>query len=224
MPMKNLSVVHKSYQNIGNAAVLENVDANALSVLDVGCGAGDNARILQAQGRTIDGITLSDSEYETSKKYCQNVYIHNIEQGLPPAILQNQYDVVICSHVLEHICFPDAVLQDIKKVLKPNGRFIVALPNLMHYSTRIPLIFGNFNYQEMGIMDNTHFKWYTFLSAKQILFRHGFVIEKADVEIVLPFGRVSNRFPVFLKNTIKNVLRVLSKGLFGWQLLYVAKP
>jgi hypothetical protein len=76
------------------------------------------------------------------------------------------------AHVLEHICYPDKLLTDIRMVLKKDGRFIVALPNIMHYKARMQLIMGNFNYNSQdsgtiltfagilsGVQENVGVSW-----------------------------------------------------------------
>src|SRR5262245_57070442 len=101
----------------------------ASKILDVGCGDGANARKLTADGKTVDGITLSSREAQIAELACRKIYIHDLEAGLPQLEFE-PYDVVICSHVLEHICYPQKLLNDIHSSLREDGVFVVALPNL----------------------------------------------------------------------------------------------
>ncbi|MGB8190490.1 MAG: class I SAM-dependent methyltransferase, partial [Chitinophagaceae bacterium] len=170
----------------GNPYVISLVPKNATHILDVGCGAGDTGEMLTEQGFVVDGITLSEDEKQEAQKIMRNVYVHNVEQGLP-AELKDQYDVVILSHVLEHICYPQRLLKDIYSHLKPGGILIIALPNLMHFNSRWKLARGKFNYEEYGIWDYTHFRWYTFKSAQEMLKENNYAVEKADVSGWIPF-------------------------------------
>ena len=97
------TVKQKIYINQGNQAVLNSVPEHALKILDIGCGAGDNASVLFQKQKIIDGITLSELEREIALQYCRQVAILNLEQGLPKEFLENEYDACICSHVLEHL-------------------------------------------------------------------------------------------------------------------------
>lgn len=213
----------KIYQNHGNSTVINCVPKNAVSILDIGCGYGDNARILEKEGRQIDGITLSNKEAENAKKYLSNVYIYNLENGLPPEI-NNKYDTVICSHVLEHIAYPDTLLKDIKNVLAPGGVLIVALPNLMVYQSRFKLLLGNFDYKETGIWDYTHLRWYTYKTGKELLLKHNFEVITNFVTGDIPFLTFTQIIPYSIRQFIYNNIFVkISKGLFGGQLIYVAK-
>jgi 2-polyprenyl-3-methyl-5-hydroxy-6-metoxy-1,4-benzoquinol methylase len=170
---KNLS--NKVYENYGNPELLSWVSSGSRTVLDVGCGAGDNARLLKHRGNIVDGITLSEHEAHIAQPYMRKVYVHNLESGLPDATLDGSYDYALCSHVIEHICYPDKLLADIRRCLKPGGQLIVALPNLLYYKYRVRLVLGHFEYENSGIMDNTHFRWYTFATAKRLLADSGFV-------------------------------------------------
>ncbi len=211
----------KIYKNNGNEAVLDKVNGNNLQILDVGCGAGDNARILIKMNHQVDGVTHSQEEVYICSKFMRRVYLYDLSNGLPPEIT-GSYDYVICSHVLEHIAYPTNLLNSIKKVLKPTGSLIIALPNIMHYKSRIKLLFGVFEYQESGIWDNTHLRWYTFRSAQSLLEIHGFIIKEKWVDGAIPAGRIFKYLPINFKKLLFKLLNSISPGLFGSQILLKA--
>lgn len=109
--LQNIS--NKSYQNTGNADVLKHIKGSG-QVLDVGCGAGDNARVLKERGLEVDGVSISEMELTAASSFLRKGYLFNLENGLPDSVLQNKYDYIICSHVLEHICYPNRLLLHIK--------------------------------------------------------------------------------------------------------------
>lgn len=219
--MKNTS--EKIYINKGNTEVLAMVPANAKHILDIGCGAGDNAIALVSKGYIVDGITLSDEEASVAKNVMRKVFVFNLENGIPGTISE-KYDVIILSHVLEHICYPDKLLNGIKSIIKPSSRIIVALPNIMNYKSRLQLMAGNFNYQEAGIWDYTHFRWYTCSTAEKLLKQNGFNVLYSDVSGDLPFGRVTKKiFGIRVQKAIFNFLKRISKGFFGYQILLLAE-
>jgi ubiquinone/menaquinone biosynthesis C-methylase UbiE len=214
----------KIYINSGNEDVLKLVTRPNCKILDAGCGSGSLAQILSDMGHQVNGITISAKEYEAAGKFLQTVYLHNLETGLPENVLHSQYDYVICSHVLEHIVYPDKLLKDIYRVLKPGGFLVVALPNIMHYKSRLQLLAGKFSYQEAGIWDYTHVKWYTFDSAQKLLVDHGFQIELANVTGELPFNSLFSKiFSSNLRKAVFSFLISISKGFFGYQLLFKVK-
>jgi 2-polyprenyl-3-methyl-5-hydroxy-6-metoxy-1,4-benzoquinol methylase len=218
---QNLPVDVKVYQNSGNTEVLRWVPSEAKTILDIGCGAGDNARALSGRSLAIDGITLSEEEAKIARQYCRNVFVHNLENGLPQTA-HGPYDVILASHVLEHICFPEKLLRDISSVLSDRGVLIVALPNVCHWRNRLGVLFGKFEYTKTGIMDNTHFKWYTFLSGRRLLESHGFQVRQAYAEGIAPLWIVRKILPRGVIKSLDALMCRLSPGLFGVQLLYVA--
>ncbi len=213
----------KSYKNDGNSGILRYVSASAKTVLDVGCGAGDNARILKDSGKVVDGVTLSPSERDEAEKFCRSVVIHNLENGLPPE-LSGSYDCVICSHVLEHICWPGKLLSDIRSRLSPQGLLVVALPNLLFYKNRWKIFSGIFEYEETGLMDNTHFRWYSFHSAQELLRRHGFEVQRAEAEGSFPIPFRRRIIPPSLTRPVDEWASTSFPGLFGYQMIFTALP
>ncbi|RYZ22899.1 MAG: class I SAM-dependent methyltransferase [Chitinophagaceae bacterium] len=179
------TIQSKAYSNNGNREVLRFVNKQG-EVLDVGCGTGDNARILMERGFPVTGITISETELKLAKPFLREAFIYDLENGLPPALTGKRFKYILCSHVLEHICYPEKLLAALKTCLEEDGQLIVALPNLFHYSSRWKLMQGKFEYQESGIWDNTHFKWYTFSSGRRLLEQNGFQVIVQTVTGKLP--------------------------------------
>jgi SAM-dependent methyltransferase len=217
------NIIEKNYRNTGNEDILSKLIKPGY-VLDVGCGGGDIAKILQSRGFKVDGITISENELQNALPFLNRGYLFNLENGLPSEVHSNKYDYIICSHVLEHICYPDALLKGIYNCITENSIVIVALPNIFHYASRWKLVMGNFDYQESGIWDNTHFKWYTYKTGKELLERNGFRVTYKTVTGQLPFNSFFSKIlPSKLSSGIYNMLKKISAGLFGYQLIYVVR-
>jgi len=209
------------YKNEGNTEVLNAVPKESKFILDVGCGAGDNARILNAQNKVVDCITISEKEASIVKSICRNVFICDLENGLPET--DAKYDVILCSHIIEHIAYPEKLLSDFKKVMHDNSVLIIALPNFLDYKTRLKILLGNFDYEQSGIMDYTHLRFYTYNTGKKLLENNEFIVQKSWVQGFLPLNSILKFLPAFVKNLSIKFLLFLSKGLFGSQLIYIAK-
>lgn len=94
------------------------------NILDVGCGVG---YILSGVLDTWNkyGVDISNWAVEKAKEY-GTIFQGNLEQ----AHYENEFfDAVILNHVIEHLNNPIEVLIEIRRILKPNGKLLLATPN-----------------------------------------------------------------------------------------------
>ena len=214
--------IEKLYQNSGNLPLLGLLPESGRRLLDCGCGAGDNARILKAQGWSVTGITISPSEQLAASVHCDKVYLADLEQGIPKAI-DDYFDCVLMSHILEHLVHPENLLRDAKAVLAPNGMIAVALPNVLVYYNRLRFLFGRFEYTDGGIMDETHVRFYTFATGAKLLEANGYKLVKVQSEGAFPLWKARNILPVRLVKALNHFVVKHWPGIFGWQSLYLAR-
>jgi SAM-dependent methyltransferase len=213
----------KVYQNNGNPGAIRLIEAHSKRVLDVGCGAGSNAKILYAGGRLVDGITLSEMEAQLAATYCEKVWLHDLEDGLPSDV-RTDYDCCLCSHVIEHLADPNKMLSSIRKsLLTSGGSLVVALPNFLFWKCRLKLALGQFKYEESGIWDHTHLRWYTFETGRRLLEDNGFRVQYAGTEGSIPQPYLRKVIPTIARKLDELAISGLP-GVFGWQLLYRATP
>lgn len=158
------------YVNAGNPLVLSMVPPGAHRVLDVGCGGGDNARHLHAAdpGIEVVGLTHSVQEAEIAAPHMDAVHVVDLEHGLTDAAMADwgePFDLLLFSHVLEHLTDPVAVLRRCLTRLTPGGHVLIAVPNVLEWRTRMQFLRGHFVYAEHGIMDRTHMRFFTYHTA-----------------------------------------------------------
>src|ERR1700694_4809854 len=80
-----------------------------------------------------------------------------------------KFDVIIFADVLEHLAWPIGVLREYLNLLKDDGSVIVSLPNVGLWSVRFSLMFGRFRYDDSGVLDRTHLRFFTQRSATEML-------------------------------------------------------
>lgn len=190
--------------------------------LDCGCGAGGNARVLASLGWQVDGVTLSPAEQSSAQRYCQKVLVANLEQGLPDELTE-KYDLIVMSHVLEHLVGSSKLLKLAAKILAPNGALAVALPNVVFFKQRWKILFGNFNYESEGILDSTHVRFYTFQTGRELLESNGYQVIAAKGDGGIPQPGLRRILPKSLTEWIDRLGCRSLPGLFSWQLLYLAQ-
>jgi 2-polyprenyl-3-methyl-5-hydroxy-6-metoxy-1,4-benzoquinol methylase len=214
----------KIYSNSGNVPLLELLPRKKMvRLLDCGCGSGDNARILCSWGWEVTGITISPLERDIALNYCSQVEIADLEHGIPSSVGKN-YDLVLMSHILEHLVCPQNLIKDAQKVLGPEGVIGVALPNVLVYSNRLKLFIGKFKYTPGGVMDETHVRFYTFASGAELLRSNGLEVIIARAEGNFPLWKFRNILPKAFVKKLNEMACAFRPGFFGTQSLYLAVP
>lgn len=155
------------YQNAGNPELLDLLGDEVHLVLDVGCGAGDNAEILRTRhpGIEVHGITRSLQESEMAKRRMKECWVADLENGLPPQASLHIYDAIIFSHVLEHLRDPAEIVRQASLLLRKGGTCLIAVPNVLAWAQRAKFLKGSFEYESAGIMDETHLRFFTYRTA-----------------------------------------------------------
>jgi SAM-dependent methyltransferase len=80
-----------------------------------------------------------------------------------------RFDAVVLSHVLEHLSDPATVLRRFSKLLLQGGCAIIAVPNALSWAMRWQFIRGDFEYKSDGVLDDTHLRFFTYLTADRYL-------------------------------------------------------
>jgi SAM-dependent methyltransferase len=212
---------NKVYQSL-NKSVIEAIPHGVRVMLDIGCGGGTHAEYFAASGVIVDGVTISPSEADLAAKVCRQVYIYDLENGLPPENI-GPYDLCLCSHVIEHIRDPDLLLKAIWNLIGPQGYALVALPNLFQYKSRLNLLRGKFVYQQYGIMDSTHVRWYTWETGPELFQASGFKVERKIADGGFPLSIFRKVLGRSLSSYVDRTAAKFGPGLFGWQHIYLLK-
>ncbi|MDT9027896.1 glycosyltransferase [Rossellomorea yichunensis] len=137
------------------------VPTNAKRILDVGCAAGATGlELLNRQDCEMYGIELNSLAASLARSHYQEV------QSIDVETTENEYpesffDTIIFADVLEHLKDPWQVIKRCNNYLKPGGSMVVSLPNIAHAEALLPLLQGNWNYVDAGILDRTHLRFFT---------------------------------------------------------------
>ena len=162
------------YYGFSRPEVQRLVSRRAKRILDVGCAGGRVGAGLKARlGAEVWGIECNAQAAAAAGRYLDRVVQAPVEQALP-RIPQGHFDSIILADVLEHLVDPAAVLAGLSEKLAPNGELIVSLPNVGHWSVLQGLLEGSWEYQDAGILDRTHLKFFTRKSALSLFAAAGF--------------------------------------------------
>lgn len=84
------------------------------------------------------------------------------------------FDYVLFVDVLEHLKDPQKVLHRLKPMLKPKCKLIAVVPNVAYRGVVLSLLHGQFSYSDLGILDDTHLRFFTKDSLVTLLRNGGF--------------------------------------------------
>lgn len=105
-------------------------------LLEVGSGQGGFLKLCQTQGWDVYGLDISNEciAYVKNEHGIENAFVADL---LDAGFDDNQFDVVIFNHLIEHLTDPQTYLREIYRILKPNGILCVSTPNIDSISARV---------------------------------------------------------------------------------------
>lgn len=187
-------------------SLLRLIEGRPKRVLEIGCGHGQSLWFLKRE-RTAEFVVGLELVPEVAAVARQNpdldvVLTGDIEQ-IQLDFPRGYFDLIIASHVLEHMKDPWSVTRRLCDLLSPEGQFIGSLPNVRNARVIVPLIlFGKFQYTQEGILDWTHTKFFTESTIYDLLKSSGLTVQKMEPEFS-PRPAVINRMTL---GVFKNLL------------------
>jgi 2-polyprenyl-3-methyl-5-hydroxy-6-metoxy-1,4-benzoquinol methylase len=107
-------------------ARLRQFNARDLSFLDVGCSTGRALKLAATMGFKVVGLDYS----RWAADYCAKMGFATRQGSLLGQWPEGeQFDIIHCSHVIEHVPDPVAYLKEMHRLLKPGGHLMLACPN-----------------------------------------------------------------------------------------------
>lgn len=162
------------------------------SVLDIGCRNGALTSYY-VSGNTVVGVDIDKEALKVCEERLgiKTLWL-DVNQGLP--FEPSAFNVVVAGEILEHVFYPELVLQEICRVLMSGGLFIGSVPNAFHLKNRLLFLFG-IEYE----IDKTHLHQFSYKKLENLLKRY------FDHVLIVP---ISGRFTF------------LSAKLFGHDLVW----
>ncbi|MEM2293782.1 MAG: class I SAM-dependent methyltransferase [Nitrososphaerota archaeon] len=112
-------------------------------ILDVGCGDGNFSMLIgeACKAKEVYGIEVSERGVEMARK--NGVKCFQLDVDLEDFPFEdNFFDAVFAGELIEHLFDPDHFLDEVYRVLRPEGIFVLSTPNLASIHNRIALLFG----------------------------------------------------------------------------------
>jgi 2-polyprenyl-3-methyl-5-hydroxy-6-metoxy-1,4-benzoquinol methylase len=166
--------------NVYNADVLNLMRPDYRRVIEIGSSSGALAKAYRAINplARYTGVEIDPDYAEASTQHCTDVLVGNIEK-FPPETLAGlaDGDCWIFADVLEHLYDPWKMLKNIRTGARGNVEVIACIPNAQNWALQACMNGGNFMYQDSGLLDRTHIRWFTRITIINLFETAGFRID-----------------------------------------------
>jgi 2-polyprenyl-3-methyl-5-hydroxy-6-metoxy-1,4-benzoquinol methylase len=154
---------------------------DAATVLEIGCANGNFGHRLKQRGaREVWGVEVVESAAERARNVLDRVLVGDIAD-LIDQLPAGYFDLVVCNDVLEHLVDPFGVLTRLKSKISPRGVLVSSIPNIRYYHTLYALVVHKkWEYEESGILDQTHLRFFTTRSIRTMYERLGYEVVRHE--------------------------------------------
>lgn len=149
------------------------------SVLEFGAATGYMTRFMAEELKCgVSIIELDTKAGKLASKYSLNTVYGDIENyEWEKEYKDKRFDYILFADVLEHLKDPWQVLRRAVRLLDNEGRVIFSLPNVGYNGLLADLWLDRFCYRESGLLDDTHIRFFSHESAKQLVTQSGLNIK-----------------------------------------------
>jgi 2-polyprenyl-3-methyl-5-hydroxy-6-metoxy-1,4-benzoquinol methylase len=162
-----------------NPDVLDLMPKNAQRIVEVGCSSGALATAYLQRSPKCEyiGIELEPEYAEVARSVCAEVMVDDIEK-MDERIFKSLFpaNCWVFADVLEHLYDPWAVLRRLRGSMTATESVVACIPNAQHWSFQARLNSGLFKYEDDGLFDRTHIRWFTKTTIGELFQSSGFRI------------------------------------------------
>lgn len=172
------------------------------TVLEIGCATGAMAEYLEKEKNClVTGVEPDAEQAALAAKRCSHVIAGAIDYPSTRLQIDNivkkmgPFGIVFMSQVIEHLADPKNSLQQLRDWLAPEGALVISTCNVAHWKSRLRLLRGIWKYEEYGIFDQGHLRFFTPESFEELLVSCDFHVidEGYSFEDICPFKLVFDK-------------------------------
>jgi 2-polyprenyl-3-methyl-5-hydroxy-6-metoxy-1,4-benzoquinol methylase len=165
------------YYEQSRPEMLEFLPPELTRLIDIGCGEGRFGEAVKARFPRCETWGVEAVAHAAQQAALRNDVVKNSSIESADDLPSQYFDVVSMNDVLEHLLWPEPALALAKRLLRPAGTLNISLPNVAYYlNVRDLLIHNDWSYRDFGVLDRTHFRFYTTKSAIDLLSSNGFEV------------------------------------------------
>jgi 2-polyprenyl-3-methyl-5-hydroxy-6-metoxy-1,4-benzoquinol methylase len=148
-------------------------------ILDLGCSGGHLSNRIRGLGHEMTSVDIE--ELPGVRERVDRFIRADLDRGLPDEVREaGPFDLVLAADVLEHLREPQQLLDELADFLGNGGLLIASVPNFAHWYVRLRTALGLFDYDQRGILDKGHVRFFTRRSFRRHLLGSGFKILREE--------------------------------------------
>ncbi len=166
------------------------------NVLEVGCATGYMGEYLvQKKNCTFFGIEANTRQARAAATRGLHVVSGYIDDDSAKVRIKQHiaehgpFQIIFMSQVIEHIATPEQTLENLKQWMTPDCNLVISTCSIAHWRCRFRLLGGIWKYEDYGIFDYSHLRFFTISSFKDLLHQCGFTVVDFGYEFedICPF-------------------------------------
>jgi glycosyltransferase involved in cell wall biosynthesis/ubiquinone/menaquinone biosynthesis C-methylase UbiE len=189
-------------------------------ILDLGCSSGLLSERLRRMGHHVTGLDINKLDGVTERT--DAFFKVDLNEGIPSRV-GSGFDIVLAADILEHMLNPGALMSQAREVLDPHGTALFCVPNVAHWYPRFRSTMGMFDYDQRGILDSTHVRFFTRRSLVKLIERAGFSVRRIET-VGLPLDALGIEGTARSLRLVDRLLSNLWPTMFGYQFIVEATP
>lgn len=158
---------------------LERVPRNS-KVLELGCATGYMSQyLIQQLNCKVTAIEFDAAAAKLARESGAKILVGdlNLPATWDRAQKDGPFDVVLASNIIEHLADTNFQLRSIHQALRKSGTVMIVVPNIAWWRSRWRLLQGIWKYEDFGLFDETHLKFFSLPSLRADLEKAGFTVE-----------------------------------------------
>lgn len=167
--------VHENH----NPQLLTLIPTFSKKLIEIGCSSGALARAFKLNNVDIDwiGVEIDEQYADLASRYCDKSIVSDIDRWNQADYEQfSDRDCWVFGDVLEHLKDPWQVVANIRSVIPHNGSVVACIPNAQHWSLLVRFATGNIRYEDQGLLDKTHLRWFSRITTFELFESNGFKV------------------------------------------------
>lgn len=158
-------------------------------VLELGCGAGHVTRRLVEAGCSVTGVEIDPAAARLAAEFTDEIHVADLDLTELVEILGGAtFDRIVLGDVLEHLKDPRRMLDSLRRHLNDDGLLVASIPNVTHADVRLMLLGGRWRYQDAGLLDRTHLRFFDLKAVVDLFAEAGWRIERLERTTKDPLG------------------------------------